>query len=108
MKSDISPKFEDFLKSCLMVHNWLDAIDLIDHPWFADMERTDEWNLNPSLNFESLQEDQTFNKLSTMNLNELYYWWLKFNEIDDVAEMENCFISNGLIDYLPPIMAIKN
>lgn len=43
-----------------------------------------------------------------MQLNELYYWWLKFNEIDDVAEMENCFISNGLIDYLPPIMAIKN
>jgi hypothetical protein len=44
--------------------------------------------------------------LKQLPLRELYYWWLKFNEIEEAAEMENVFIGNGLVDYLPPILAV--
>lgn len=50
VKSEISPKFEDFLCNCLSMQNYLDAIDLIDHPWFADMVNDEIWTLDPQLN----------------------------------------------------------
>jgi hypothetical protein len=60
--------------------------------------------LDPPASFDIWSLD----RIATMHLDELYYWWLRFSEIDTSTEMENVFMGNGLIDYLPPILELQD
>lgn len=83
----LSDDFQEFLTVALSLSpaTRLDPIDLLGHPLFAACR------LAPR---------------QTLNLEELYYWWLRLNDLTSDEDLESYLILVQAIPFTPPVLAI--
>lgn len=83
----LSEEFQSFLTVSLSLApaSRLDPIDLLGHPVFTACR------LAPR---------------QTLNLEELYYWWLRLNNITNDEDLERYLIFTQTLPFVPPVLAI--
>lgn len=83
----LSEDFQSFLTASLSLSptSRLDPIDLLGHPVFAACR------LAPR---------------QTLNLEELYYWWLRLNNLSTDEDLERYLMFTQTLPFVPPVLAI--